>query len=83
MSLWLPELTRSLQAADFLGGPNGLVARLTPQGADIDSFIEPIVVLHGQRHEIQQEQIPDYFQPVTGRWKMKGKWTNPPFKDGC
>ncbi|KAK0642729.1 FAD-dependent monooxygenase terD [Lasiodiplodia hormozganensis] len=51
-------------------------------GADIDSFIEPIVVLRGKRHEIEQEQIPDYFQPVTGRWEMRGEQVDPPFKDG-
>ncbi|KAL1627896.1 hypothetical protein SLS54_002163 [Diplodia seriata] len=57
--------------ADFLGGPHGLVTKLTPKGADIDSLIEPIVVLSGRRHGMEQEQIPDYFQPVTGKWKMR------------
>ncbi|OJD34958.1 phenol 2-monooxygenase [Diplodia corticola] len=57
--------------ADFLGGPHGLVAKLTPESADIDSFIEPIVVLSGARHGVEQDQIPDYFQPITGKWRMR------------
>ncbi|KAL0258236.1 hypothetical protein SLS55_007409 [Diplodia seriata] len=64
-------VSRLQKLADFLGGPHGLVAKLTPKGADIDSLIEPIVVLSGRRHGMEQEQIPDYFQPVTGKWKMR------------
>jgi phenol 2-monooxygenase (NADPH) len=39
---------------------------------DPDGFIEPLLVLHGNRVEIEQEQIPEYFCPVNGKWRMKG-----------
>jgi hypothetical protein len=44
-----------------------------PPGSDIDSFIEPILVLAGKRTEIEQEQLPTYFWPVTGKWQMRGE----------
>ncbi len=47
--------------------------RFTPEGSDIDSFIETIVVLHGDRVQIEQEDIPGYFWTVTGTWKMRGE----------
>jgi phenol 2-monooxygenase len=40
----------------------------------VDSFIEPIVVLTGERMKLEQEQIPDYFWPVTGKWRMRGMY---------
>jgi phenol 2-monooxygenase len=49
------------------------VRAFTHTEADIDGFIEPVVVLCGTRIEIEQEQIPDYFWPVTGKWRMRGK----------
>lgn len=58
--------------AEYLDGPKGPVHKFTFKDADIDSFIEPIVVLHGDRHSMEQEQIPDYFWPPTGKWKMRG-----------
>jgi phenol 2-monooxygenase len=39
---------------------------------DPDGFIEPLLVLHGYRVEVEQEQIPEYFCPVNGKWRMKG-----------
>ncbi|KAI9706864.1 MAG: hypothetical protein M1820_004643 [Bogoriella megaspora] len=57
--------------AEFLEGKDSPVTRFTPHGADIDSLIEPIVVLSGDRMKIEQEDIPDYFWPETGRWKMR------------
>lgn len=56
----------------YLYSPTGPVKSHTPASADIDSFIEPIVVLSGQRTKIAQEQIPGCFWPVTGKWKMRG-----------
>lgn len=55
--------------------PTGPVHKYTPPSADIDSFIEPIVVLSGDRLSLEQEQIPDYFWPVSGKWKMRGTYT--------
>ena len=55
-----------------MASPTGPVQRHTPAHGDIDSFIESVVVLAGHRMELEQEEIPPYFWPVTGRWRMKG-----------
>jgi phenol 2-monooxygenase len=39
---------------------------------DIDSLIEPILVLSSKYLETEQEAIPEYFSPVGGKYKMKG-----------
>lgn len=47
--------------------------KYTASGADIDSSIEPIVVLKGPHTDLEQEKIPQYFWPVTGKWQMRGE----------
>lgn len=64
--------TRLEELGSYLYSSSGPVRSHTPASADIDSFIEPIVVLSGQRVETLQEQIPDCFSPITGKWKMRG-----------
>ncbi|EKG15051.1 Monooxygenase FAD-binding protein [Macrophomina phaseolina MS6] len=59
------------ELAHFLGGKQGLVPKFTRSGSDVDSFIEAIVVLKGNRLSIEQDQIPEYFWPVTGKWRMR------------
>jgi phenol 2-monooxygenase (NADPH) len=59
--------------ADFLNSDGGPVRQCTQKGADIDSLIEPIVVLSGRRHETEQEDIHPYFWLTTGKWKMRGE----------
>lgn len=49
---------------------------LTP-GADIDSIIEPILVLSSKFLETEQESIPDYFWPVSGKWGIRGQFAPP------
>lgn len=61
--------TRLLKLADYMR--DGPVQIYTPKSADIDSFIEPLVVLSGQRVNIEQEQVPAYFWPSTGKWKVR------------
>ncbi|KFY01163.1 hypothetical protein O988_02882 [Pseudogymnoascus sp. VKM F-3808] len=56
---------------DYLYSPIGPVHTHTQSSADIDSFIEPIVVLSGERVKIEQSQIPSCFWPATGKWKMQ------------
>ena len=51
---------------------NSPIHRFTNPEADIDSVIEPILVLHGERVEMEQNMIPDMFWPVTGKWQMRG-----------
>ncbi|KAF2276312.1 2-polyprenyl-6-methoxyphenol hydroxylase [Westerdykella ornata] len=62
------EAKRLEELATFL---EGLVRRYTPSTADIDSLIEPIVLLSSKFAKLQQEQIPQYFWPVTGKWRMR------------
>jgi phenol 2-monooxygenase len=61
------------QLGEFLSLSEGPVKRFTPLEMDIDGFIEPLVVLFGERVKVEQEQLPDYFWPVTGKWQMRGK----------
>ncbi|KAE8454402.1 hypothetical protein EG329_000024 [Mollisiaceae sp. DMI_Dod_QoI] len=62
--------SRLSKLAQFLSSKDGPVHRFTLPEQDIDSFIEPIVVLHGERVKMEQEQIPEYFWPTTGKWQM-------------
>jgi phenol 2-monooxygenase (NADPH) len=48
-----------------------LIPQFTAQTADIDSLIEPILVLAVDRLKTQQEQIPEYFWPVTGPHRIR------------
>ena len=65
-------MERLEELTSFLDGESGLVRRMTPKGWDIDAFIETIVVFSGRRVELEQEEIPSYFWPETGKWKIKG-----------
>ncbi|ORY17091.1 putative phenol 2-monooxygenase [Clohesyomyces aquaticus] len=62
------EKRRLDQLATFL---ESTAKRYTPLNADIDSIIEPILVLRTKFVETEQEQIPDYFWPVTGKWRIR------------
>jgi phenol 2-monooxygenase len=52
-------------------GLDRLVQRFTPRGADYDCVFNILLVLSGKRTEIEQEQIPEVFTPISGKWKMK------------
>ncbi|ETN40495.1 uncharacterized protein HMPREF1541_04772 [Cyphellophora europaea CBS 101466] len=56
---------------EYLDSAQGPVRAATPLNADIDSVIDPIVVLHGKRHATEQEQIHPFFWPTTGKWGMR------------
>lgn len=45
----------------------------TPADYDPDSIIDRVLVLSGDRKAVEQDQIPEFFTPVTGKWKMKCK----------
>jgi len=62
-----------VQLGKYLDSSGGPLRRYMSSTNDIDSFIEPIVVLHGSRVEIEQDQIPDVFWPVTGEYRMRGE----------
>jgi hypothetical protein len=50
----------------------------TPASYYIDSLIEPLLVLSSKFAETEQEQIPKYFWPVTGKYGIRGRpnWTS-------
>ncbi|OIW26221.1 hypothetical protein CONLIGDRAFT_466436 [Coniochaeta ligniaria NRRL 30616] len=52
-------------------GLKAVAEEFTPVGADPDSLIDPVLVLSGQRTIVSGDEIPDYFTPVTGKWRMK------------
>lgn len=49
-----------------------MTRRFTPAGADVDSVIEPTLVLSSNFLKTEQESIPDYFWPVSGKWGIRG-----------
>jgi phenol 2-monooxygenase len=49
-----------------------MTRRFTPPSQDIDSVIEPILVLSSKFLEREQESIPDFFWPVSGKWGIRG-----------
>ena len=55
------------QLGNYLGSNESPVRRFTPRGSDIDSLIELVLVASGKRHEIELEQIPECFYPVSGK----------------
>ncbi|GFF70627.1 3-hydroxybenzoate 4-monooxygenase [Aspergillus lentulus] len=63
--------TKLNQLGTYLFSNHGPIQKYLPPGADIDSLIEVIVILSGERLEIQQEQIPDAFWPATGKYRMR------------
>ncbi|KAF4625410.1 hypothetical protein G7Y89_g12755 [Cudoniella acicularis] len=63
-------IPRLEKLASYLTG-GGPIATFTGAGEDVDSFIETIVVLYGERLKLEQEQIPDYFWPVTGKYRIR------------
>jgi phenol 2-monooxygenase len=64
--------TYYVQLAKFLSSEEGPIRRFTAPEEDADSFIEPLLVLHGARVRVEQEQIPSCFCPVNGKWRMRG-----------
>jgi phenol 2-monooxygenase (NADPH) len=62
----LDELARYLDSAD------GAVRRTTPDDTDDDAVIECLLVPSGERAQIEQDQIPEFFMPVNGKWRPRG-----------
>lgn len=62
---------RKLHAlGEYLSSPTGPVRRHTPASTDIDSFIDPVVVLTGQRTEVDHSWFHQYFWPATGKLQI-------------
>ena len=61
------------QLGKYLFSVDGPIRRHLAPGSDIDSFIEVILVLFGERLGLEIDQIPECFYPVNGKWRMRGK----------
>ena len=72
-ALYRPNLMLIYKLGKYIFSEHGPVRTYSRPDADIDSFIEVIVVLSGDRLKTNQEQIPQCFYPVTGKWRARGK----------
>jgi hypothetical protein len=45
--------------------------RFTPPSAYPDSVVDRILVIASDRKKVEQEEIPEFFTPTTGKWGMK------------
>lgn len=61
------------QLGKYLDSSESPIHRFRPANSDVDSLIEPILVGHGKRHDIELEQIPECFYPVTGKNSIRGR----------
>jgi len=57
--------------AAYLDSPGGPIKPYLRQGEDVDSFIEIILLLSGNRQAIEQDQLPACFWPTTGKYQMR------------
>ncbi|KAJ5811268.1 hypothetical protein N7474_007569 [Penicillium riverlandense] len=66
--LSVPQSQEKLNAlGNYLDSPDGPIHSFTPPSAHADSLIETILVGHGKRHDVELEQIPACFYPVSGK----------------
>lgn len=50
-----------------------MICTHTPVGADPNSIINPVLVLSSDRANLELEQTPEVFRPITGPLKMRRK----------
>ncbi|PGH08741.1 hypothetical protein AJ80_07779 [Polytolypa hystricis UAMH7299] len=50
---------------------DGIVREFTPESSDPDAVIDPVLVISSKRTEVEQEDIPSFFTPISGKRKMK------------
>ncbi|CCC11412.1 hypothetical protein SMACR_02070 [Sordaria macrospora] len=50
---------------------DNVAKRFTPAGASPDSIIDRVLVISGDRTKVEQDRIPEFFTPVTGKWQQK------------
>ncbi|KAL4928643.1 FAD binding domain-containing protein [Aspergillus undulatus] len=55
----------------YLDSSESPLQRFRLDDGDVDSLIEPILVGHGPRHNIELDQIPPAFYPITGKNKIR------------
>ncbi|KAJ5567895.1 hypothetical protein N7450_010381 [Penicillium hetheringtonii] len=59
--------TKLNKFGEYLFSQNGPVHTFTPKSHSIDSLIDAVVVGHGNRYDVELEQIPECFYPATGK----------------
>ena len=62
------DFNKTQQSAETL---DKIVQTYTPADQDPDRILDRILVLSSDRKKLEQEEIPEFFTPVTGKWKMK------------
>ena len=67
------SMTR-LMGKQFVESLDPLIRKFTPKDSDVDSRIEPLLVLSSKFLDTQQDRIPDVFWPATGKWKIRGRF---------
>jgi phenol 2-monooxygenase (NADPH) len=65
------SLMKISQLGNYLTSVESPILRFTPSDGDMDSLIEPILVACGNRHEIELDQVPEAFYPITGKHKVR------------
>ncbi|KAK3374619.1 FAD binding domain-containing protein [Podospora didyma] len=50
---------------------SNIAEKFTPKSVDADTVIDRTLVLAGERKKVEQAEIPEFFTPATGKWKMK------------
>ncbi|CAG8060316.1 unnamed protein product [Penicillium salamii] len=72
-NLATPESQSKLvKLGDYLDAADGPVHSFTPRNQDSDSLIETIVIGHGVRHDVELEEIPKCFYPISGKNQTRG-----------
>lgn len=66
------QMHRLQGVAERLAAEDGVIRRLTAEGAAPDTFVEPLLVAAGRRVDLELDEIPKLFTPINGRYNMLG-----------
>jgi phenol 2-monooxygenase len=71
-----PGLKLLNDLASFLVRDDSPIRAATPENRDPDSVIEIVAVLYGSRVRLEEDNItiPEVYTPITGKWRMRGKF---------
>lgn len=57
--------------ANFLDSSTGPLRRSAAKDGDLDEFIEPLLVIAGNRTRVEVQDLPAVFRPVTGKHRIQ------------
>ncbi|CAG7954617.1 unnamed protein product [Penicillium olsonii] len=67
-NLATPEAhSKLVKLGEYLDAADGPIHSFTPPNQNSDSLIETIVIGHGNRHDVELEDIPKCFYPISGK----------------